>query len=348
MTLPRLSLCTALVLTALSTLNAQSVATNPVGAISFAANAPSNGQAESFAYNAISLARPSVAIGKISSQTNGSSTTLVDNSATWADNAFNPAAGAKYPTHYIEFISGALTGLTFDITGTSAVAKSITVDADLSASALAESAYRIRPHWTLASLFGATPTGIQRGTATTADLINLWTGSSYTIFYHRQSATQNGWRTTNSVSADEADAVVFPDQGIFFKRRGTTALSLPIIGEVRGDEFAVSVAPGFNLISGLSAKDITLDESGLYSGSNSTGVKAGTATSADLVSIWDGSSFLSYYVRSTVAGGVQGWRSTTNVSVDTSSTKIPAGSAIIVRRQSDVPAFVWNRPGQTF
>lgn len=325
--------------------SAQSVVTNPVGAISFSSGAaPVGGKA--FAYNAISLAKPVAHAGTIDSQVNGTTSTIVDDSATWATAALD--AGARYPTHYIEIVSGAAQGLTFDIVSSNADNKSIVVDADLTTFDLTDASYRIRQHWTLGGLFGdQNPVGIKRGNVTTADLVSVWTGSGFTSFYHRQSQTQNGWRTSDSISQDEALAVIYPDQGIFFKRMDNTPLNVTYVGDVRADLFSISIDQGFNLVSAFSAKDVTLGDSTLYTGSSATGLKAGNATTADTVSIWDGSSFKSYYVRSTV-NGVQGWRSTTDVSNDASSVVIPAGASIIIRRKSDVPSFVWNRPEQIF
>lgn len=328
----------------LSFANAQSVATTPVGAISFSsAAAPVGGQ--SYAYNAISLVKPILFVGTLDSQVNGATTTVGDTDGAWATAALN--SGSRYPTHYVEILSGPAAGLTFDIISSDAATKSLVLDSNLTSFNVVGSTYHVRKHWTLGDLFGvATPVGIKRGNATTADLVSVWTGAGYTSFYHRQSATQNGWRSTNSVSEDESLAVVYPEQGVFFKRMDPTPLNVTYVGEVRPEMFGVSIAQGFNLISALSAKDITLADSGLFTGVNSSGVKPGNATTADTISIWNGSAFVSYYVRSTGAG-LQGWRSTDNVTADASLTVIPAGSSVVVRRKTDVPSFVWSRPAQS-
>lgn len=333
------------VVVAVSGTTTASVATTPAGMMSFSVPAPLPGQAESWAYNAISLAKPVSASGRISAITvRDGLTLLTDDTAGWSDNSYNSAPGSRYSTHYLELVTGPARGMIADIVATSGAEHTLTLDGDLGNADLAGSIYRIREHWTLANLFGAdNPPGLSRGSILNADLVSLWSGSSYNVFYYRETSTGQGWRNAANVSVNESGVVIYPDQGVFFTRRGSTALHLRYVGEIRHEPFSVRIEPGFNLISALAARDITLAESGLFTGSPETGLKAGATVTADTVAVWDGASFQVYYVRSTAAG-LQGWRRADNVSIDASGALIPAGAAIIITRQPDLSGFFWNRP----
>ncbi len=183
------------------------------------------------------------------------------------------------------------------------------------------------------------------GSSTTADIVNVWDGAKYVSYYYRTGA-QTGWRSTTSVSADEANAVIYPEDGLFIKKHGATAVSLVVVGDVRTGSAKMAITKGFNLLNPtnpVASTTLTLGNCGLYTGDTATGLKAGSSTTADNVLIWNGTGYDTYYVRMS-GGTVAGWRSTTSVSADASTVQIPGGAAVIVKRQSDVPDFVWTRP----
>ena len=318
---------------------AQTATTDPVGFIKISIpGAPAGG--ESYAYPALSLVRAQEYRGVITSNT---ATVITDSAATWSDNQFN--GSGTTPTHYVEILTGANAGATFDISATTATTKAITVAASFAANALNGQSYRIRKHWTLGAVFGAAnEIGLTGGTATTADLVHLWNGTSYVVYYYRVTAGGAvGWRSAGDTVTNQANAVVFPEDGIFLKKRGTTALSLVVVGDVRTGADQMAVSQGYNLLNPASPVDIRLSASGLFTGSTSTGMKPGTPSTADMLQIWTGSGFNVYYMRQTALGLV-GWRLAGDTVTDQANAVIPAGASVILKRQADVPSFVWNRP----
>ncbi|MBK8476000.1 MAG: hypothetical protein IPL39_06710 [Opitutaceae bacterium] len=146
-------------------------------------------------------------------------------------------------------------------------------------------------------------------------------------------------------------SVIYPEDGLFVKKHGTAPVELVIVGDVRTGVAKMAITKGFNLLNPgnpavatpATPATLTLGNCGLYTGDSATGLKAGSSTTADSVLIWNGAGYSTYYVR--MSGGVvAGWRSTTSVSDDASVVQIPAGAALIVKRQNDVPDFVWTRP----
>jgi hypothetical protein len=89
------------------------------------------------------------------------------------------------------------------------------------------------------------------------------------------------------------------------------------------------------------AGTLTLGNSGLYTGNNTSGlVGAGKASNADEVQIWNGSTLRRYFYK-TGSGG-NGWRLSSNLKSDASSTQIRNGSSIYVIRKNGRPAFNWK------
>ena len=71
----------------------------------------------------------------------------------------------------------------------------------------------------------------------------------------------------------------------------------------------------------------------LFGATNSAGLKgAGTAGGADTVYIENGGTLTGYFYKTTTLGGGIGWRTTTDLSTDRSTTVIPAGKGILVIR----------------
>lgn len=309
------------------------VSTDPVGftTISVAGNGGSGQPAYTFAtlgmYNAVAFQSTTTSVG--------GSSTLVDTSATWADNAYNGASGQI--TYYVEITSGTGAGTTYDITGTTAATQSLTLSQPLLAGITSGATYRIRPHWTLAGVFGATnQNGLTGGTSTTADQVLVWNSSTqgYTTFYYKTSGLGGtGWRSFSSPSVDASGTVLYPDDGFIIVRNQASATSLTITGSVKTGQSVIPVPAGYTLLGNVYATSMTLASSGLYTGSSSTGVAGGTSTTADQILIWNPAStgYDTYYYKTSGLGGT-GWRAFSSPSVDASNTPIPAGAAIFVNR----------------
>jgi hypothetical protein len=87
---------------------------------------------------------------------------------------------------------------------------------------------------------------------------------------------------------------------------------------------------------------MTLASSALHTGSTNTGIAAGSLITADQILVWNGSYYDTYYYQASGLGGV-GWRKVGDLVADASSTSIPAGSSIILRRLAGSP-FEWKVP----
>jgi uncharacterized protein (TIGR02597 family) len=90
--------------------------------------------------------------------------------------------------------------------------------------------------------------------------------------------------------------------------------------------------------------------SSMFGATNSAGLQSGTAISADLVQLWNGTAYESYYYQNAGIGGT-GWRRVGSQSVDAANSVIRPDQSIIVKRNqpSDLPLVISGRVkvGQT-
>jgi uncharacterized protein (TIGR02597 family) len=309
------------------------VTTDPVGftTINVTGNGGSGQPAYTFAtlgmYNAVSF--------QSTTTSTGGSSTLVDPSTTWADNAYNGAAGAV--SYFVEIISGTGAGTTYDIIGTTAASHSLTLSQPLIAGVASGDSYRIRPHWTIASVFGATnQNGLTGGSSTTADQILVWdpVAQGYTTYFYKTSGLGGtGWRTFASSSADASLAVLYPDDGFIIARNQSSSVTITVTGSVKTGQTSIPVPPGYTLLGNVYGTGMTLADSGLYTGNPATGVAGGSSTTADQILIWNPttSGYDTYFYKTSGLGGT-GWRSFNSASTDASTTPIPAGAALFINR----------------
>jgi uncharacterized protein (TIGR02597 family) len=333
-----LRLAAGILLASVTSILAQTTATtDPVGFITL--NVPGDGGsgAGAVSFKGLSLTKPVEYQG--SAETVGTNT-LVDNEATWTDNQFNGANGA----YFVEIASGANAGSTYDIQSTTAGTKTITLAQNLGAGITAPVTFKVRKHWTIASVFGANnEAGLTGGSAVTADQIFVYNGTSYDSYYYQSIGLGGvGWRKSGAPSVDVSSTVLFMEDGIAIRRQQAAATNIVLLGSVKMGQTLIPVASGVNVLSNVYAAGMTLASSGLYTGNPSTGIAGGSAVSADQVFIWNGTSYDTYYYQTAGLGGV-GWRKGGAPSVDVSSTSIPTGTSILIRRQ-DVSGFSWVIP----
>jgi hypothetical protein len=88
--------------------------------------------------------------------------------------------------------------------------------------------------------------------------------------------------------------------------------------------------------------NMTLADSGLFTGDPATGVAGGTTTSADQILVWNGVSYDTYYYQTSGLGGT-GWRKAGFPTADASADVIPVGSSLILKRKT-VNGFNWIVP----
>jgi uncharacterized protein (TIGR02597 family) len=318
---------------------ATTATTDPVGFITLNVAGTGGTSAEALSFKGLGLTRPVEYQG--SAETVGAST-LVDNEATWTDNQFNGAGGA----FYVEIISGTNAGTTYDVSATTAANKTITLAQPLAAGTTAPVSFKVRKHWTFASVFGANnESGLQAGNASTADQILLYNGSTYDTYYFSNAGglVGNGWRKVGGGSADQANTTIYPDEGVIVKRLQSAAVNVVLMGAVKTGQTAAAVVGGLNFIGNVYAAGMTLNSSGIYTGNPATGLAPGNASTADTIDIYNGSTYDSYYFSN--AGGLvgNGWRKIGGGSADQQNVAIPVGSSIIVNRKT-AGSFNWVAP----
>jgi uncharacterized protein (TIGR02597 family) len=268
--------------------------------------------------------------------------TVTDNDATWTDNQFNTPAGA----FYLEVVSGPNAGTTFDVEATTAATKTITLKQNLPAGTTAPLSFKLRKHWTFASVFGANnESGMQPGNASTADQVLLYNGATYDTYYYSNAGglVGNGWRKIGGGSADQGNTPIFPDEGVIVKRLGSAPVNVVLIGAVKTGQTVAAVVGGLNFVGNVYAAGMTLNSSGIYTGNATTGLAPGNASTADTIDIYNGTTYDSYYVSN--AGGLvgNGWRRIGGGSVDQQNVAIPAGSSVIINRKA-AGSFNWVAP----
>lgn len=74
----------------------------------------------------------------------------------------------------------------------------------------------------------------------------------------------------------------------------------------------------------------------LFGAANSAGLRGGDAIGADMIQLWDGSSYESYYYQTSGIGGT-GWRKVGDQINDAGTKVIQPGQAIIIRRGDSTP-----------
>jgi uncharacterized protein (TIGR02597 family) len=269
--------------------------------------------------------------------------TVTDDNANWTDDQFNGANGQ----YYLEITSGRYAGVMTDILDTSGSTKTLTIADNYKGLVTAGATYKIRKHWTVASIFGATnQVGLGGGTSVTADQILIYDPSTglYTTYYYKTTAAFGGvgWRSLASTSIDESNAKIDLTKGIVIKRKQPTDLNPKLFGAVKLGYTAIHVKAGLNILGNAYASDtLTLGNCGLYTGDPDTGLAGGTSVSADRVLTYDGSAYQTYYYKTNAAFGGVGWRSVASTFVDASNTVIPAGSSLLVQRVNGRPDLLW-------
>ena len=306
----------------ISNVFAQSVVTDPVGFYSASALT-----GKSLALSLSLDNTPANFSGPASAVT---ASTVMTNSAGWTVNAFGPFASNP---HIIRILSGTGVGQQFRIASNTADTLTLTTNGtDLTTVMAAGNRYEILTTNTLASVFGATGTGL----LTNADpqqadnvLINIGTG--WLTFFNDGTK----WLRVSGGTASQNNVAILPEQAVLFVRRGATDLPLTVVGSV----------PTTNLITPLPANkstflanrfpvDTTLVGLGL---SSLPGWTPGSdPNTADNVLLNIGTGWLTYYYDGTKWLRVSGGTGAQNPTIKTGS------AVLIVRRAgSDI---VYNQP----
>ena len=312
---------------------------DPAGFLSVTVNGTGGAGPNRITYLGLGLTRP-VAYQRTASVIGTNS--ITDSGASWTVDQFAAGNGP----HFVEItsVNGSTSatgvGTTYGIT--SNTANTLTLTSNLAAGIIAPVGYKIRKQWTIASVFGPNnESGLQGGTAVTADLVQLWNGASLESYYY-QTTPSVGWRRVGDTATDMGGTVIPFYSAVVITRQQSTNLIFVLNGTVKTGQTAIPIVVGDNYVGNVYPTYLTLATSRLYTGKAATGLSGGDAASADQVRIWNGSIFDIYYFQTTGVGGT-GWRKVGAPSTDAGNTVIAESSGFIVNRRNS-PNFNWVVP----
>ena len=267
--------------------------------------------------------------------------TITDSTANWTANQF--AGGAAYFVE-ITSVNGSSTaagvGTTYRIASNTSTI--LTLASNLAAGIVAPCGYKIRKEWTIAGVFGpADESGLQGGTETTADLIQLWNGTNLDAYYYQTSGSI-GWRRVGDTETDAGGTIIPFYSAIVVMRQQSSNLTFAVNGTVKTGQTAIPIVFGDNYAGNVYPANLTLGMSGLYTGNSATGLAGGDSSTADQVMIWNGTAFDIYYYQ-TVGSGGTGWRKVGAPSVEAGNTIIAESSGIVIKRRNN-SGFSWIVP----
>jgi hypothetical protein len=280
--------------------------------------------------------------------------------AAWAAGVFTTHGEAA--SHYVEVKASSNTlavGWTSDIVRHTA--NTLTVADDWSGMLRGGESVVIRPHKTLAGLFGAgNEAGLGAGEATTADVVSVLTEgapASFASYYFRTGSTLggDGWRSSANPFVDQATRPVRMGQGLMIRRRQAEPIDLVLHGFVKLGTLRRTVPSGFSLLDPLApitdqrasrplaGVAFTLGgtaSSSIMPSGLGMAVTSGTPQTADLVSL--AGSLAGFYMAAPSGLSSGGWRLTSNPFEDQQDTLIPAASAVLIQNRNAPRK--WARP----
>jgi uncharacterized protein (TIGR02597 family) len=341
MTLPRLSLCTALVLSALSTLNAQSVATAPVGAVTLTPVAQSD------TVMALPLEREAALISSISS-VNGST---INTGATLVDNQFVRVAGTQNNTYFVKFTSGAKAGLYFTVIDNDSSSLTIDLAGDTLSAVTAGDTFKVVPFWTFGTLFpsGSGVTGTTSHSSRPTEILfydhstaGINKSPSFTYYYF--TGTNPGWRRVGGgLTTVRNDDIIPHDSYFIYRQNSAQANTVIVTGAVPVENVGTyigTIASGvkqdnyisFTIPQSLTLSQTNLAQSGAFVGSASHSSRADELLVFDYASSGLNKSPIGTYYYFT--GSNPGWRKVGGglTTVRDSDVVLQPGQGAIIRK----------------
>ena len=332
----------------LTTSQAQSATTDPVGYITINIKGHGGTSTQGITVPRISLVGQQEYSSSTSAFTRGATNILTDSSAAFAVGDY---INNTHVSHYIEITSGPHAGTISWITA-SAGGTTLETNDDLSFIA-DNSSYTIRKAFTISDLFETIPTALTgAGSQSSADEVQILDASTgeYSSFWYKSAGLGvTGWQTTKSTATPPAEYALFPTDGILILRKQEADTSVVVTGSVKlSDTLTEIEGNGYNLLSPLvPVEQITPANSGLYTGLATTGLTAaGSQASADEILIYDptSKSYISFWYKNTGLGET-GWQvaGETTTILDPANYAFPKGSAIFVYRKA-AQGFTWTMP----
>ncbi len=312
--------------------------------------------APSYTFMSIPMTRTPAARGTITANT---ATTITDDSADWAAGSFS--AGDE--THYVEIVDGAThNGRYFYITSHTEDTLTFADPGDLEAGDLDGLRYKIVPATRVKDVFGSPGNALLKtgSTAANADTVAIWNGTGWNapIYYYINpqqgqfggifdSPNHDHWVQGTQIADNY---VIDRDAGFVVKRSaGESGVDLVAVGEVSGNDQAITLATGYELVGGMSAVDEVISLSNLKDVLQS----GSTAANADTITAWTGTGWgppVYYYINPQQGqfGGIfdspnhDHWVQGTSIVDDT--FKIEAGRAYMIKKLSPTDVWVRNSP----
>lgn len=334
----------------------------------------------------IPVARPSIYEGLVTAQVSANSTTntatnpafttvVTDTnfnasviSAIWGTNVVVETAGlgsnTNVPTtdnnYVLEITSGPMVGLTKPVTA--AATGGVTVQGGFSLNLDANTKYVIRKDWTLGTLFGSTSgeiaaAGVTGGLSSTADNLGVIKNDILTLYFWNGSA----WRPTrNFVSGTPYQHVRLPlSGGVYVRRNASTATTFYLTGVYRPTRLQALLEGADNSVFTVTTpnfKDITLAETGLHryvrsstlnSACDEVRVVDATGVVRSYVNSASGSAYTSFFWNGSTTNSPS-WKSTRTGGAGSANTVvIPAGSAVLIKKETASPRLIGLDPSYT-
>jgi len=222
-------------------------------------------------YMSVPLLSGVYAGGRISSITGNR---VVDSSTNWTDGLYNGNAGR----YYILITSGAALGWTAEITATLGSIHALDLAQAPPSTAQVGDSYRVRRYASVDSVFSDlnATTAQAAGNPSDADNLILYdaTTKRSTSLFKSNVSGFDGW--FDSAYSAGGTNILPPGTGWMLRRRATASAQLFGVGVVRSEGLSRTVQPGLNLLGTVHASDSpALSNLGLYTGSPTTGVRAG-------------------------------------------------------------------------
>jgi len=261
---------------ATSSLSAQTVTTNPVGAVTTSLNT-------GLTLVGLTMVNPASYTGVVTANTVTQITT------TSAANFQSLLSSSDL--YYVEITSGLYEGDRFDVDTAATVAAAgsvLTLKSDSSnntvaliADVLNGSSFVVRKHITLNSLSASvSPAFAGNNSAGSADQVIFYdrVSSSFKTYFLRSDNIT--WRQTGFQDSVGASTVIPPGVGVFI-RRANGATTLTQVGEVRTNDFALPLYSGLSLLA--SGYPITYSPSALNATATTGWFGSNSASSADQI-----------------------------------------------------------------
>jgi hypothetical protein len=285
---------------------------------------------------ALPLLHASVGSGALRARVAAVGANFLDvSSANWTPGALSTPANP----YFVRFRSGALAGRALPVAATANTATRVFLSndgTDLTQTGLAVGAqgdvFELILADTLGTLLGAGSV-LSGPSPAAADSVQIWNGVSWLTYYRH--ALNNRWQRDSDTNASPTrDTLLLrPDRGFMLTRNAPTDFKLYVTGRVPDLAPAYwHLRPGVTLLSLGLPVDTTLGALALQA--RATGWQGGAnyataASTADLVRVWNGVAWQTYYYDT---AGARWQRDADATQLNRNTFALPAGRPIMIHR----------------